>query len=145
MDGYLNKNQCIAWSLIKTMRDTVYLIWIAEFREIRKYLFCVCVHMCVSTCICKCMYTHVRQCRGPRLMSGVFFSSSLHYVLTQEPFVKLELVCLASLVQGLPVSASWKLDSYLHPTFCVESGSLNSGPPHSLCGKGLTFCTISAA
>lgn len=123
---------------------TVYLIWTAEFSEIKKCLFCVCVRMCVSACICKCMYTHVRQCRGPRLMSGVFFNSSLHYVLTQEPFVKLELVCLASLVQGLPVSASWKLGSYPHPTFCVESGSLNSSPL-SLCGKGLTFWAISAA
>lgn len=123
---------------------TVYLFWTAEFSEIKKCLFCVCVHMCVSAYICKCMYTHVHQCRGPRLMSGVLFNSSLHYVLTQEPFVKLELVCLASLVQGLPVSASWKVDSYPHPTFCVESGSLNSSPL-SLCGKGLTFWAISAA
>lgn len=68
-------------------------------------LLCMCVHMCVSACICKCMYTHVRQCRSPRLMSSVFFNCFLHYTLTQELFLKLELVSLASLFQGLPVSA----------------------------------------
>ena len=69
-------------------------------------LLCMCVHMCVSAHICKCMYTHVLQRGGPRLMSGCLLQLFSTLYKTQELFLKLELVCLASLVQGLPVSFS---------------------------------------
>lgn len=46
---------------------------------------CVGVHMCVSMCIPVCSY----MCRGPNLMSGVFFDCSFHSIarqgLSREP------------------------------------------------------------
>lgn len=59
---------------------TVYLIWTAEFREIRKCLFCVCVFICMwvhiyaSVCTHMCVSVEVRD-----WCQGVFFNFYLHY------------------------------------------------------------------